>query len=807
MECPLPGQPDSLVGHHVRLDRAISDTAQIVYCTVGILLRRMTSPHSTTSYDDQPHKSSPSPLSEFTHIVVDEVHERDVQTDFLLTLLLRVALPRNPHLRVILMSATASSQLFMDYFAAFRPCVLAIPGRTFPVETMWLEDCQRFAASQIQNYHDTLKEETEEEIMRPSKETSSTTTRLSPRATDVIDYVFIQSLIVSILRKQQADGDLHAKSNNTGDTNHRVNGAILVFLPGKAEIEALFRIMVRGTNDLPLSKDSLKLYKLHSGIPRGSQQVVFDPAPGGTVKIVLATNIAETSITIPDVSHVIDTGRVKESRYNPSSRIKELVTVWTSHASAKQRAGRAGRTTAGACYKLYSQSFSEAYLLTQTPPEMIRTPLDELILQLCLMYEQRRDELSPEGRADNNFPKGANPLQFLSQVPEPPPTASLEQACQHLLDVDALHVVDGSTSTTGSPLLYRLTPLGFHLSRLPMDAKVGKTLIVGCILECLEGALTIAATLSSSKSCFYSKFGKSPIVDRDYELAVEARARLIESGFGGNGWRGGTVKGDLITAIACYREWEKRSNDKERFDFACKNALDHTALKEIQELRKQYLELLVDAGFVSSHSASSWATPVRHARSKNTKQHLSQNQFQDDALLTSCCLVAGLYPNVCTLMRPRKGGPKGGRLLTKEGDVCRPQMQSFQRPRVQKAAETGKDAYAVYHNKHRSLGTGNRPGEVFLSEVNFVSRYALLLFSGELEIVKNAIVLDGWLKFKIGEKSVAGAVLLLALRDELDQSLLQKISRENDTNCEDDDKQDEEINELMNVVRQLLAEE
>lgn len=808
MNSPLPGKPGSIVGHHVRLDRAIAEeTTQIVYCTVGILLRRMlTSPHTS---DPDPKAPSSPPLKDITHIIVDEVHERNVETDFLLTLL-RAALPRNPHLRLILMSATASAQLFVDYFAAAfphqKPLVLNIPGRTFPVETMWLEDCQRLAGGkQIQNYHNQLLMDDEKK-----EEDEKSSIPLSPRATDVIDYFFVQSLIASIIRKQQADGDLSSttKNSSTSSTTSktRTNGAILVFLPGKAEIEASFRVLTRGANDLPLSKDALQIYKLHSGIPRGSQQVIFEPAPMGSVKIVLATNIAETSITIPDVSHVIDAGRVKESRYNSSIRIKELVTVWTSHASAQQRAGRAGRTTAGVCYKLYSRQFFERHLPAQTPPEMIRTPLDELILQLCLLHEQRRDEL--QGEALANFPKGANPLKLLSQVPEPPPTLNVEQACQHLLDVDALHVVD---LTPDCPL-YRLTPLGFHLSRLPMDAKVGKTLIVGCILECLEGALTIAATLSCSKSCFYfknvPKNKKSIIVDRDYELAFQARARLIEGGFGGKDWRGGTVKGDLIAAIACYREWAKRSSDKERFDFACQNALDHVALKEMQELRKQYLDLLIDAGFVSHSSGGS-------GRSNN---RLPQNQFQDDALLTSCCLVAGLYPNVCTLMRPRKGGPKGGRLLTKDGDVCRPQMQSFQSTRVQKAAETGKDAYAVYHNKHRSLGTGNNRsgGEVFLSEVNFVSRYALLLFSGELEIVKNAIVLDGWLKFKIGEKSVAGAVLLLALRDELDQSLLQQISRENNSNGgehgdDDDDlarqKEQEDTKELMNVVRQLLAEE
>ena len=785
MSSPLTGQPGSLVGHHVRLDRALSDTAQIMYCTVGILLRRLVAPSGRTNLNGEPsQKGTNIPLEDVTHVVVDEVHERDVNIDFLLTLLLHAVLPRNPQLRIILMSATASTRLFVNYFGSYRPVVLSIPGRTFPVETKWLDVCQRLASQQLQNYHDRLNDD--ENAAKPRKRDSANQVQLSPRAADKIDYSFIQRLIASIVQQQQANGELSSSS-----TKFRSNGAILVFLPGKAEIEATFRAMTRE----PRSKDIVKIYKLYSGVPRGAQQEIFDPAASGTVKIVLATNIAETSITIPDVSHVIDTGRVKESRYNSETRIKELVTVWTSQASAQQRAGRAGRTTNGTCYRLYSGRFHDRYMLAQTPPEMVRTPLDGLILQLCLLYEQRRDEQqdsSPSLDQKIRFPKGANPVRFLSQVPEPPPTTSLEQACQHLLDVDALHVVDVDSEARN---LYRLTPLGFHLSRLPMDAKVGKTLIVGCLLGCLEGALTVAATLSGTKSCFYNKFlGNKQIVDHDYEIAVEARNRLIKVGFGGKDWRGGTSKGDLIAAIACYREWAKQRTDKERFDFACKHALDHVALREIQELRSQYLDLLVDAGFSSSLST------------KRGQKTQIQNRFQDDALLTSCCLVAGLYPNVCTLVRPRKGGPKGGRLLTKEGDSCRPQMQSFQRNRVQNAAETGKDAYAVYHTKYRSVGTGNRVGEVVLSEVNFVPRYALLLFSGDLEIVKNAVILDGWLKFKIGEEKLAtGAVLLLALRKELDMSLLQQISQ-NAAN-EDGEKDKVSTNELMHVVLQLLAEE
>ena len=177
----------------------------------------------------------------------------------------------------------------------------------------------------------------------------------------------------------------------------------------------------------------------------------------------------QTSVTIPDISHVIDTCRVKESRYNPSTRIKELVTVFASHASMKQRAGRAGRTSQGVCWRLCSEEFAENDLLHHTVPEMARTPLDELILQIGLLFEQRRDEYNSNIAQDNGedkkpFAPGFKPIKFLSTTPTPPPEHGLLQACKHLLEVEALKVVDyGANIDEQTEWMYRLTPLGVSL--------------------------------------------------------------------------------------------------------------------------------------------------------------------------------------------------------------------------------------------------------------------------------------------------------------------------------------------------------
>ncbi len=371
------------------------------------------------------------------------------------------------------------------------------------------------------------------------------------------------------------------------------------------------------------------------------------------------------------------------------------MTVWTSQASLTQRAGRAGRTSEGVCWRLCSEEFATQHLLPQTPPEMVRTPLDDLILQICLLFEQRRDDFydsrdsttpGDTGERVPQFAMGVKPMKFLSQTPTPPDKSSLIQACRHLIEVDALKVVDYGSTEDGTDFLYRLTPLGYHLSRLPMDAKVGKILIIGCILGCLDGALTIAASLSCQKPCFVPSTNSRPLDP----TCIEARNSLVEFGFGGRDWPGGTVKGDLIAVIAVYNRWKKQ-NPRQRWKFCGEHGLDNLVLQEIDQLRDQYLDLIIDAGLASKSNS-------------NGEENVDDcNIAREDALLTSCCLVAGLYPNICTLVRPTgstKGGPRGGKLLTGDGDECRPSSNSFQHKRVRDASEKGESNYFYANTTH-----------------------------------------------------------------------------------------------------------
>jgi ATP-dependent RNA helicase DHX57 len=470
---PSPGSDGSEVGYNVRLSKAISDSTKITYCTVGILLRMLVNPiqdedgngngnndgadedESGDSKDTiKNQKTPPVPLSHISHVIIDEVHERDLNTDFALTLL-RPLLCANKNISVILMSATASSELFVNYFRSYKlniePKVFKIPGRTFPVETKWLSHCEKIVSKGLNGWSNDFINE--DESSRSKKIESDVI--LSPRATAKIDNDFITDLI-KILSKQQWEKD-KSKCNGKA-TTEKDSGAILVFLPGKGEIQALVKTL---SNDSSLGdRKRCSILQLHSSLSPREQWLAFQPVKYGIVKVILATNVAETSITIPDVSTVIDTGRVKESRFNSSTRIRELVTVWTSQASVKQRAGRAGRTGPGICYKLYSEEFTQKMMLPQTPPEIVRTPLEELVLQVCLMKEHEHS-------------KGTSPMKFLSQAPEPPSESRLSEACDHLLQIGAL-----SPNITEDESIFRLTPLGYHLAHLPMDPKVGKVSFV-----------------------------------------------------------------------------------------------------------------------------------------------------------------------------------------------------------------------------------------------------------------------------------------------------------------------------------------
>ncbi|GMH55182.1 hypothetical protein TrLO_g5825, partial [Triparma laevis f. longispina] len=672
-----PGSANSLVGYKVRLDKKTSTTTRITYMTIGILLRMLINGPANLPY---------------THIVLDEVHERGLELDFTLGLVKKL-LATDRNIRVIIMSATVNMEKFLTYFSSIPHCPppesLQIPGRTFPVTLHSLPDCELAAGK----------------TMEPIKVSpAEQNPKMSPRVVHRIDEQFIVGLATSLVKRK--------------------DGAILVFLPGQRDIDSLHRRM---RDDRFLGKNATVL-PLHSSLPRNKQRLVFLPPEQG-VKIVLSTNVAETSVTIPDVVHVIDTGIVKESRYKSGSSMKELVTVWITRHSMQQRCGRAGRVQAGHCWRMFSPE--TAPFTRFTLPEIFRVPLEDLILQVFLL-----EELTNNGAIAI--------LDWLATLLEPPPKSAVVHSCVQLQEVGAIKNTDKG--------VFRLTPLGFHLAHLPLDVRVAKILVHGCLLSCLEPSLKVAAILSATKTILYS--------GRGAKTSSEQIENIINNGYGGRK-TDHHARCDLAASISFFDVYKNHFQPGvrgSRWKWAKENGMDYDAISEVEGLITQFTDLLIDANFV-------------------TRQNLpSHNINSSKSIFLQCCLVSGLYPNVAVLQRPKVTG-KGGNLITKDKERARPHFSSFQMKRVKDAGATGKDAYVVFHSKHRTVGVGGE-GMLFLSQVSFVSRFALLLFcggAGDCEVDSGYITLGNFLKLKVGGSGDNIALLVQGMRNVIDNMLTDSL--------------------------------
>ena len=366
------------VGYQVRFDTKLPQpNGSITFCTTGIFLKRMQS-----SLGVGANPTSVGVMDQITHIVVDEVHERDIDTDLSLVVLKRWLADRKARgipLKVILMSATIDPTLFQNYFkndAGIPAPVAEVPGRTFPVEKHWLNETvaelrRNPTASWVfndRNVADYLARE-----LTPNPELFGPDTGMDLE----IPYPLVALYIAHVL-KQSDDGH------------------VLVFLPGWDEIRKVAAIMMEGRNLLDVNfqdESKYSIHYLHSTIPAAEQRQVFTPPPKGVRRIILATNIAETSITIPDVVYVVDAGRVKEIRYDPERHMSSLVSAWVGSSNLNQRAGRAGRHREGLYYGLVSHNRYNS-LNTHQTVEMKRSDLSNVVMHVKvreLDYMHRED--------------------------------------------------------------------------------------------------------------------------------------------------------------------------------------------------------------------------------------------------------------------------------------------------------------------------------------------------------------------------------------------------------------------------------
>lgn len=288
------GTSRSLVGYAIRLESNTAKETRLVYATTGIVMRML---------------EGSNDLKDITHIVLDEVHERTIDSDFLL-IVLRKLMNRRPDLKVVLMSATVDAERFSKYLDGSP--VLNVPGRTFPVQVKYLEDAVELTGFSVfdngfQEKFEDLDDDTELPDEAISEATKAENTRAlrgySAKTRNTIsqmdEYRIEFELVTQLIAKIATDDNLAMYSK-----------AILVFLPGIAEIRQLNDMLVGN----PFFASSWYIYPLHSTIASEDQEAAFLVPPPGIRKIVLATNIAETGITIPDVTCVIDTGKHREMR-------------------------------------------------------------------------------------------------------------------------------------------------------------------------------------------------------------------------------------------------------------------------------------------------------------------------------------------------------------------------------------------------------------------------------------------------------------------------------------------------------------
>jgi len=323
--------------------------------------------------------------------------------------------------------------------------------------------------------------------------------------------------------------------------------AILVFLPGLAEIRRMSD-MLSGT---PLSRRYV-IHSLHSSIASEDQQRAFAIPPRGLGKIVLSTNIAETGVTIPDITMVIDTGKHKEMRFDERRQISRLVESFISRANAKQRRGRAGRVQEGMCFHLFTRQRHDTLMAEQQTPEMLRLSLQDLIMRVKIC-------------------KLGDIQTTLANALDPPSAKNIRRAIDALIEVDALTPSE------------QLTPLGLQLSKLPLDPYLGKLVLFGSVFGCLDLALTTAAILTS----------KSPFVASGIG-GTRKQADLARLSF-----RHGDS--DLLTDFAAYAAWRRvcTTNAMPEHQFCAKASLSAQTLANIEDLKAQLLGALADAGVVA----------------------------------------------------------------------------------------------------------------------------------------------------------------------------------------------------------------
>ena len=577
-----------LVGYAIRFEDVSSASTRVKFLTDGMLLREATADAN---------------LERYGVVMIDEAHERTLQTDFLLGVLKqtqeRRRASRKP-LKLVIMSATLEAESFSAFFGG-APVVYS-RGRKFPVETFYTEEPED-------------------------------------------DYLDAALCAVCQINETEPEGD------------------VLVFLTGQEEIESLGRLLraragaskpntakePKGSeeNETRRAVPTLRVVLLFAAMPPEEQMRAFEPAPPGVRKVVLATNIAETSLTINGIRYVVDTGLTKRRVYHPRSGVDELVVAPIAVSQATQRAGRAGREAPGKCFRLYCEDAMRS-LEPHVTPELLRTNLSGVVLQLKAMGVD--DILS--------FP-------FI----DPPPREALVRSLELLYALGAL----GSDG--------RLNTLGRKMARFPLEPMAARAILAGHDEACAEDVIAVVSMLTTD-NVFHER-AKASSGDGSAREKNPGRERYARE------------EGDHATLLAVFRAFAK-CGAKRRAAFCAANGVHLRSMTRARSIFDQLSRAARSEG-VSPTSKGDETAPVLRALVAGFFLNVARRQVDGSFKTVSTGQRLGIHPSSVLFRRPPETIlfnelVKTNRLYARDVSAVAPEWLAEMSPRVYSARKKGDEA-------------------------------------------------------------------------------------------------------------------
>lgn len=611
------GQFSEKVSYQIRFESTTSKDTAVKFMTDGILLREIVQDFA---------------LLKYSIVIIDEAHERSVNTDILIGMLSRIVDLRKKlssedatakPLKLVIMSATLRVSDFLknaNIFPTAIPPLVQAEGRQFPVTIHFARRTERDyleeAFRKISRGHRKLPSGGMLVFLTGQNEIKSLLKQLQDTFRSSI-----RSASGSVkVQLSASEGPLEVDDLELGaaeNMNMEGEGTDVDFLGHDGEDnDDDFDIGEPGT-----SSSTVHLLTLYSQLPTKEQLRVFETPPEGTRLIVLATNVAETSLTIPGIRYVFDCGRSKERVYDQTTGVQKFDVNWISKASAEQRAGRAGRTGPGHCYRLYSSAVYERDFIEHADPEILRTPIESIVLQMKTMGLNNVV----------NFP-----------FPTPPERSSLIKAEKLLKNLGAL-------TSTG-----QVTQLGHSLSIYPLSPRFGKMLAIGSQHGCLPYVIALVSGLAEGdlfvpenqldlnprdreEDKVYTNEDRLEDTVREQRRKEYSRAQAL---FSRHDPTSAALK--LLSAVCAYA----CSDDADGF---CKEMfLRSKALKEISQLRRQLTDI------VRANHPQSIGPYTARLPSPSTKQFKALNQIVAAAFIDQIAIRADISPNPPVMSRKPK---------------------------------------------------------------------------------------------------------------------------------------------------------